>query len=107
MIVPFGKSMVKSRRFVGIKYLHLCLFMIFWLSALVALGVIYHEMKVLEYASDKRKVLDALVPALALDCESEFYDCSRGKPPKNTASRTLNPDLKSFVTQNTGSSTAT
>jgi hypothetical protein len=33
-------------------------------------------MKVLEYTSDKRKVLDTLVPALALDCESKFYDCS-------------------------------
>jgi hypothetical protein len=43
---------------------------------ILALDVTYHDMKVLEYTSDKRKVLDALVPALALDCESEFYDCS-------------------------------
>ena len=42
----------------------------------IALDVTYHDMKVLEYTSDKRKVLDTLVPALALDCESEFYDCS-------------------------------
>jgi hypothetical protein len=43
---------------------------------ILALDVTYHDMKVLEYTSDKRKVLDALVPSLALDCESEFYDCS-------------------------------
>jgi hypothetical protein len=42
----------------------------------MALDVTYHDMKVLEYTSDKEKVLDTLVPALALDCESEFYDCS-------------------------------
>jgi len=42
----------------------------------IALDVTYHDMKVLEYTSDKKKVLDALVPSLALDCESEFYDCS-------------------------------
>ena len=43
---------------------------------ILALDVTYHDMKVLEYTSDKKKVLNALVPALALDCESEFYDCS-------------------------------
>ena len=43
---------------------------------ILALDVTYHDMKVLEYTSDKRKVLDALVPTLALDCESDFYDCS-------------------------------
>ena len=43
---------------------------------ILALDVTYHNMKVLEYTSDKREVLDALVPGLALDCESEFYDCS-------------------------------
>jgi hypothetical protein len=43
---------------------------------ILALDVTYHDMKVLEYTSDKRKVLDALVPTLALDCDSEFYDCS-------------------------------
>ena len=42
----------------------------------IALDVTYHDMKVLEYTSDKKKVLDALVSGLALDCESEFYDCS-------------------------------
>jgi hypothetical protein len=42
----------------------------------IALDVTYHDMKVLEYTSEKKKVLDTLVPALALDCESEFYDCS-------------------------------
>ena len=43
---------------------------------ILALDVTYHDMKVLEYTGDKKKVLDALVPGLALDCESEFYDCS-------------------------------
>ncbi len=42
----------------------------------IALDVTYHDMKVLEYTSEKKKVLDTLVPALALDCQSEFYDCS-------------------------------
>jgi len=42
----------------------------------IALDVTYHDMKVLEYTSEKKKALDTLVPALALDCESEFYDCS-------------------------------
>ena len=42
----------------------------------IALDITYHDMKVLEYTSDKEKVLKALVPALALDCESEFYDCT-------------------------------
>ena len=42
----------------------------------LALDVTYHDMKVLEYTSDKKKVLDTLVPALALDCESDLYDCS-------------------------------
>ena len=43
---------------------------------ILALDVTYHDMKVLEYTSDKKKVLDTLVPALALDCGSELYDCS-------------------------------
>lgn len=43
---------------------------------ILALDVTYHDMKVLEDTADKRKVLDALVPTLALDCESQFYDCS-------------------------------
>ena len=43
---------------------------------ILALDVTYHDMKVLEYTSDKKKVLDILVPALALDCESDLYDCS-------------------------------
>ena len=42
----------------------------------LALDATYHDMKVLEYTSDKKKVLDALVSGLALDCESELYDCS-------------------------------
>lgn len=42
----------------------------------IALDVTYHDMKVLEYTSEKKKALDTLVPALALDCDSEFYDCS-------------------------------
>ncbi len=42
----------------------------------MALDVTYHDMKVLEYTSDKKKVLDTLVSALALDCESDLYDCS-------------------------------
>ena len=42
----------------------------------IALDVTYHDMKVLEYTSDKEKVLETLVPALALDCESEFYECT-------------------------------
>ena len=42
----------------------------------IALDVTYHDMKVLEYTSDKENVLDTLVPALALDCESDFYECS-------------------------------
>ncbi|MGD8342562.1 MAG: hypothetical protein PVH53_03170 [Desulfobacterales bacterium] len=42
----------------------------------LALDVTYHDMKVLEYTSDKKKVLDTLVAALALDCESDLYDCS-------------------------------
>ena len=42
----------------------------------IALDVTYHDMKVLEYTDDKKEVLDALVPALALDCESDLYDCS-------------------------------
>jgi hypothetical protein len=43
---------------------------------ILALDITYHDMKALENTDDKRKVLDALVPGLALDCESEFYDCS-------------------------------
>ncbi len=42
----------------------------------LALDATYHDMKVLEYTSDKKKVLDALVSGLALDCGSELYDCS-------------------------------
>ena len=42
----------------------------------IALDLTYHDMKVLEYTSEKERVLDTLVPALALDCESDFYDCS-------------------------------
>jgi hypothetical protein len=42
----------------------------------IALDVTYHDMKVLEYTSDKEKVLETLVPALALDCKSEFYECT-------------------------------
>ncbi|MBT8371712.1 MAG: hypothetical protein KJO34_12170 [Deltaproteobacteria bacterium] len=42
----------------------------------IAVDVTYHDMKILEYTSDKKKVLDTLVPALALDCASEFYDCA-------------------------------
>ena len=42
----------------------------------LALDVTYHDMKVLEYTSDKNKVLDELVPGLAMDCESDLYDCS-------------------------------
>ena len=42
----------------------------------IALDLTYHDMKVLEYTSEKERVLDSLVPALALDCESDFYDCS-------------------------------
>ena len=41
----------------------------------IALDITYHDMKITESTGDKEKVLDALVPALALDCESEFYDC--------------------------------
>ncbi len=43
---------------------------------ILALDVTYHDMKVLAYTTDKKKALDALVPALALDCESKYYDCS-------------------------------
>ena len=43
---------------------------------ILALDITYHDMKVLEYTSDKKKVLDTLVPGLALDCESDLYDCS-------------------------------
>jgi hypothetical protein len=43
---------------------------------ILALDITYHDMKVLEYTGDKKEVLDTLVPALALDCESELYDCS-------------------------------
>ena len=42
----------------------------------LAMDVTYHDMKVLEYTSDKTKVLDELVAGLALDCESDLYDCS-------------------------------
>ena len=42
----------------------------------LAMDVTYHDMKVLEYTDDKIKVLDDLVAGLALDCESDFYDCS-------------------------------
>jgi len=42
----------------------------------IALDITYHDMKVLEYTSDKEKVLETLVPALALDCKSEFYECT-------------------------------
>jgi len=42
----------------------------------IALDVTYHDMKVLKYTSEKEMVLDTLVPALALDCEFAFYDCS-------------------------------
>ncbi len=42
----------------------------------IALDITYHDMKVLEYTSDKKKLLGTLVPALALDCKSEFYNCT-------------------------------
>jgi hypothetical protein len=42
----------------------------------LAMDVTYHDMKVLEYTSDKKKVLDEMVAGLALDCESDLYDCS-------------------------------
>ena len=42
----------------------------------IALDITYHDMKVLEYTGDKKKVLKTLVPALALDCESEYYECT-------------------------------
>jgi hypothetical protein len=42
----------------------------------IALDVTYHDMKILEYTSEKEKALDTLVSALALDCKSDFYDCS-------------------------------
>ncbi len=42
----------------------------------IALDITYHDMKITEYTSDKEKVLDTLVPALALDCDSELYDCT-------------------------------
>ena len=41
-----------------------------------ALDITYHDMKDLEFTSAKKRLLDTLVPALALDCESDFYDCS-------------------------------
>ncbi len=44
----------------------------------MAMDVTYHDMKVLEYTDDKTKVLDDLVAGLALDCESDLYDCSAG-----------------------------
>ncbi len=42
----------------------------------IGLDVTYHDMKILEDTSGKEKLLDSLVPALALDCENEFYDCT-------------------------------
>jgi hypothetical protein len=42
----------------------------------IALDVTYHDMKVLEYTDEKKKVLDSLVSALALDCNRDFYDCT-------------------------------
>ncbi len=42
----------------------------------IGLDVTYHDMKILEDTSGKEKLLDSLVPALALDCENEFYDCA-------------------------------
>lgn len=42
----------------------------------LALDVTYHQMKILEDTSDKKKELDTLVAGLALDCNSELYDCS-------------------------------
>ena len=60
---------------------------------ILALDVTYHDMKVLEYASDKKKVLDTLVPALALDCESELYDCSE----KGNESYVLKENYKPIV----------
>ena len=42
----------------------------------LAFDVTYHDMKVLRYTSDKEKFLDELVAGLALDCNSDNYDCS-------------------------------
>jgi hypothetical protein len=60
---------------------------------ILALDVTYHDMKVLEYTSDKKKVLDTLVPALALDCESDLYDCSE----KGNESYVIKENYKPFV----------
>jgi hypothetical protein len=42
----------------------------------LALDVTYHTMKFLEDTAAKKKELEDLVAGLALDCQSELYDCS-------------------------------
>jgi hypothetical protein len=42
----------------------------------LALDVTYHPMKFLEDTAAKKKELENLVAGLALDCESDLYDCS-------------------------------
>lgn len=59
----------------------------------LALDATYHDMKVLEYTSDKRQVLENLVAGLALDCKSELYDCS----PKGNESYTQADNFRPTV----------
>jgi len=42
----------------------------------LALDVTYHTMKFIEDTAAKKEELEALVAGLALDCQSELYDCS-------------------------------
>ena len=45
-------------------------------NLVLALDITYHKMKITEGLEDKKKELEALVAGLALDCDSDLYDCS-------------------------------
>lgn len=59
----------------------------------LAWDITYHKMKILEDINDKKKELEVLVAALALDCESELYDCSKN----GNASYAMEDDYKPIV----------
>ena len=45
-------------------------------NLVLALDITYHKMKITEGLENKKKELDDIVAGLALDCESDLYDCS-------------------------------
>ena len=59
----------------------------------LALDITYHKMKILEDINEKKKELEGLVAALALDCDSDLYDCSKN----GNASYAITDDYKPTV----------